>query len=155
MPTKGILLGLTLVVVLSLAVCPAGAQDQSKGETQGNPVGTVSIKVTQAAAGLGLTWGDGVLHFQDKDYKFKVSGLSLIAVGLTSINAKGEVYNLQNLSDFPGKYYGVEAGATLIKGSEGMVLKNTQGVVLNLKSEQMGAQLSLGNQGLSISPAWE
>jgi hypothetical protein len=48
-----------------------------------------------------------------------------------------------------------EAGATLIKGSAGLVLKNSSGVVLNLKSEQKGAALSLGNQGLSISPASE
>ena len=104
---------------------------------------------------IGLFWGEGTLNFKGKDYKFKVSGLNLIAVGVTSVNAKGDVYNLQNLSDFPGKYFGVEADATLIKGSAGLVLKNTKGVVLNLKSEKKGADLRLGNEGLSISPAWE
>jgi hypothetical protein len=83
------------------------------------------------------------------------SGLNLIALGVTSINAKGDVYNLKNLDDFRGKYFGVAADATLIKGSAGLVLKNTKGVVLNLTSEQKGAALKLGNEGLSISPAWE
>ena len=105
--------------------------------------------------GLGVSWGDGTLHFKGKDYKFKVKGLNLIGLGVTSINAKGDVYNLQKLDDFPGTYYGVEAGATVIKGSAGMVLKNSTGVVLNLKSEQTGAGFKLGDQGLSISPAWE
>ncbi|MFA5183547.1 MAG: hypothetical protein WC405_19740 [Syntrophales bacterium] len=158
MQTKRILLRLTLVAVLSLVVLSAGAQEkkpEGAEEKKGIPSGEVTIKVTQAAAGLGVTWGDGTLTFKGKDYKFKVSGLSLIAVGFTSTNAKGEVYNLQKLSDFPGKYFGVEAGATLIKGSAGLVLRNTQGVVLNLKSEQKGASLRLGNEGLSISAAWE
>ncbi|MHB9074881.1 MAG: hypothetical protein ACYC6G_15305 [Desulfobaccales bacterium] len=115
----------------------------------------MTIKVTQAAVGLGVSWGDGTLNFKGKDYKFKVKGLNLIGLGLTSINAKGEVYNLEKLDDFPGTYYGVEAGATVIKGSAGMLLKNSTGVVLNLKSEQTGAALRLGNEGLSISPAWD
>jgi hypothetical protein len=81
--------------------------------------------------------------------------LNLIGIGVTTINAQGDVYNLQKLDDFPGTYYGVEAGATVIKGSAGLVLKNSSGVVLNLKSEQTGAALQLGNEGLSISPAWD
>jgi|WetSurMetagenome_2_1015567.scaffolds.fasta_scaffold301968_2 hypothetical protein len=150
MLTKRTIFSLTMVVLLSLAVCPVMAKSADS-----TPNAKVTIKVTQAAVGLGLTWGDGTLHFKGKDYKFKVSGLNLIALGVTSINAKGDVYGLKELSDFPGKYFGVEAGATLIKGSAGLVLKNSAGVVLNLKSEQTGAALKLGNEGLSISPAWE
>ncbi len=149
MLTKGILLSLTIAVLLSLAAFSVGAKS-----TAATPNAKVTIKVTQAVVGLGVTWGDGTLRFKGKDYKFKVKGLSLIGLGFTSINAKGEVYNLQKLDDFPGTYYGVEAGATMIKGSSGMVLKNSSGVVLNLKSEQTGAALKLGNEGLSISPAW-
>ena len=150
MLTKGIFFSLTVSVLLSLAAFSLEAKS-----TNSTPNAKVTIKITQAAVGLGLTWGDGILNFKGKEYKFKVSGLNLIALGVTSINAKGDVYNLQNLSDFTGKYFGVEAGATLIKGSAGLVLKNTKGVVLNLKSEKKGAELQLGNEGLSISPAWE
>ncbi len=149
MLTKRILFSLAMAMLLSLAAFPVAAKS-----TDSTPNATVTIKVTQAAVGLGLTWGDGTLNFKGKKYKFKVSGLNLIALGVTSINAKGDVYNLKKLSDFPGKYFGVEAGATLVKGSAGLVLKNTQGVVLNLKSEQKGAELQLGNEGLSISQAW-
>jgi hypothetical protein len=150
MLTKGLLSILTMAVLLSLGAFSVGAKS-----TDSTPDAEVTIKVTQVAAGLGVTWGDGTLNLKGKDYKFKVSGLNLIAVGITSINAKGDVYNLKKLDDFPGKYFGVDAGATLIKGSAGLVLKNTKGVVLNLQSEQKGAALKLGNEGLSISPAWE
>ena len=147
---KGLRSILTMAVLLSLAAFSVGAKS-----TDSNPQAEVIIKVTQLAAGLGVTWGDGILNFKGKEYKFKVSGLNLIALGVTSINAKGDVYNLNNLDDFPGKYFGVAADATLIKGAAGLVLKNTKGVVLNLKSEQIGAALKLGNEGLSISPAWD
>jgi len=158
MLNKGIGLILALAVMLTFAAFSAGAQEKNKVEAQekkGLPTGEVTIKVTQVAAGLGVSWGDGTLNFKGKDYRFKVKGLNLIGVGVTSINAAGDVYNLQKLDDFPGTYYGVEAGATLIKGSAGMVLRNSTGVVLNLKSDQKGAALRLGNEGLSISPAWE
>jgi len=137
-------------MLLALAVVSVVAKS-----TDSTPSAAVTIKVTQVAAGLEVSWGDGTLNFKGKDYKFKVKGLNLIGVGVTSINAKGEVYNLQKLDDFPGTYYGVEAGATVIKGSGGLVLKNSTGVVLNLKPERTGAALKLGNEGLSISPAWD
>jgi hypothetical protein len=155
---KGLFMGLIVLIVLSLAVLTAGAQEKKAAgtqETQGNPSGEVIIKVTQVAAGLGISWGDGTLTFKGKDYKFKVKGLNMIGLGVTSIDAKGNVYGLQKLSDFPGTYFGVGASATVIKGSTGLVLKNSAGVMLNLKSQQTGAELRLGNEGLSISPAWE
>jgi hypothetical protein len=150
MMRKGLILSLTMAGLLCLTMAAVAAKS-----TQGTPNGTVTITVTQAAVGVGFTWGDGTLHYEGKDYKFKVSGLNLIALGVTSINATGDVYNLTKLADFPGKYFGVEAGATVVKGSSGLVLKNTAGVVLNLKSEQKGVELKLGNEGLSISPAWK
>ncbi|MGA7563186.1 MAG: hypothetical protein WBW55_08290 [Desulfobaccales bacterium] len=62
---------------------------------------------------------------------------------------------MKSLSEFPGTYYGVEGGATLIKESAGLVIKNSQGVMLNLKAEHEGVSLKLGDQGLSISPEWQ
>ena len=158
--TKVITFGLTVVVVLCLTVFSAGAQEKSKGEAQGEkaegtPTGKVTIKTSRVTVGIGYTWGDGTLKFKGKEYKFKVSGLNMIGLGYTSMNVKGEVYNLESLSDFPGKYFGVEGGATLIKGSAWLVIKNSKGVVLNLKGKQKGADLRLGDQGLSITPARE
>ena len=122
MLTRRVYFSLILAVLLSLTAFPAGAKS-----TDTTPNATVTIKVTQVAAGLGVSWGDGTLTFKGKDYKFKVKGLNLIGLGVTSINAHGDVYNLQKLDDFPGTYYGVEAGATVIKGSAGMVLKIPRG----------------------------
>ena len=151
MRPRRIILSLAMVMVLAF-ISPLGAQAT---ETNPNPTGEVTIKTTRVAVGLGFTWGDGTLKFKGKDYKFKVKGLNLIGVGVASLNAKGDVYNLEKLSDFPGKYYAVEAGATLIKGSSGLVIKNYHGVIINLKTKEKGVDLRVGNEGLSISPAWE
>ena len=84
-----------------------------------------------------------------------MKGLNAIAVGITAIEARGEVYNLQDLDDFAGKYVGTGEGAALVKGSAGLVVKNFKGVVLNLKASQTGLELKLANEGLSITPAWD
>jgi hypothetical protein len=43
-----------------------------------------------------------------------------------------------------------EAGLTLAGGVGGMVLRNSDGVVLHLRSVSQGAQLQLGTSGLII-----
>jgi hypothetical protein len=149
MRLRRIFLSLAMVVVLAPAFS-LGAQ-----KTESGPTGEVTIKTTQLAAGIGFTWGDGTLKFRGKGYKFKVKGLDMIGLGVTTTSAKGDVYNLAKLSDFPGTYFAVEGGATLIKGSSSLVLKNSRGVVLNLKAEQKGVDLKLGDEGLSITPAWK
>jgi glucose dehydrogenase len=45
---------------------------------------------------LGYTWGHGTLYYSkdQKEYKFKLSGISVVDVGGAAITAEGEVYNL-------------------------------------------------------------
>jgi hypothetical protein len=150
MLTKRRLLSSTLVLVFLLAASLAGAREE-----KGNPVGEVTIKTTRVSVGIGYTWGDGTLRFKGKKYKFKVHGLNMIGLGVASMTARGDVYNLESLDDFPGKYFGVEGGATMIKGSAGLVIKNSQGVVMNLKADRAGVDLRLGDEGLSITEAWK
>ncbi len=119
------------------------------------PSAKVTIHATRLAVGVGYTWGNGILKYKGKEYKFKVSGLSAVGLGLSRLTAKGEVYDLEDRDDFPGKYFDVQGGVTFLKGSEGLVIKNTKSVVINLKAEQKGVELQLGNEGLSISPAWD
>ena len=124
-------------------------------ESSGRPSATVMIHMTRVAIGVGITKGDGYLRYKGDDFKFKVSGLNAVGLGITTLNATGEVYNLASLNDFPGTYFGFEGGGTFIEGSKGLVIKNSKGVVLNLKAQQEGMDLKLGNEGLKISAAWD
>ena len=107
MRTNRILLSLAMAVFVLLAVTPGVAQGPYY------PVGSVSIDMTSVAAGVGASWGSGVLRFKGKRHLFKIDGLSVGSVGVSSINAVGNVYNMTSISQFAGNYAAVGAGVTL------------------------------------------
>jgi hypothetical protein len=37
-------------------------------------VGKVAIQSTSIAAGVGVSWGDGTLRFNGKEYRFSIEG---------------------------------------------------------------------------------
>ncbi len=141
-----IFFNMALAVIFLLSVSMAGAQLQEP-----YPLGEITIQAKQVAAGVGWTWGGGTLKFKDKMYQFDIKGLNVAAVGFSKLSAKGDVYNLKEASDLAGTYMTVGAGAALIKGKAGLVMRNDKGVVINLLSDQTGVQLSLGTDGLAIT----
>lgn len=112
--------------------------------------GTVEIKAKQIALIVGGGWGDGVLHFQGQDHPFKVTGLKAGGVGYVELDAVGDVYFLNKLEDFSGKYGTAAIGATAAKGSVVATVENNKGVILRLKAKSKGAALNLGVGGMSI-----
>jgi hypothetical protein len=102
------------------------------------------------AAGVGYTWGDGVLHFHGKEYPFTVNGLSVVDVGLSRIEGAGDVYNLQKPEDFSGNYTAAAAGATVAGGGTVAVLENQKGVRINFHSTTQGLKLNLSADGVAV-----
>jgi len=49
-----------------------------------------------------------------------------------------------------GTYVAAEAGIALAGGVGGMVLRNSNGVIIHLRSVSQGAKLQLGTSGLTI-----
>jgi hypothetical protein len=145
MRTKRMLLSLVMVVLLLAAVTPGTAQQTYY------PVGTVSIDMTSVAVGIGFSSGSGVLRFNGERYLFKIDGLSVGNVGIASISAVGNVYNLTNASQLAGNYAGVGAGITLAAGAAGLTMQNENGVIINLSAVQQGVQLNIGPQGFTIT----
>lgn len=137
------ILALTLVAVMALAI-PFMAQAADK------PDGTVYFKTHNVAVGVGVTWGDGTLTYQGKEYKFTIKGLSLLDLGMGDVEAKGNVYNLKKLADFEGSYSSAKAGAALGKGIAVEQLVNNAGVKMNLKAVQQAARLTLAPGGVEI-----
>ena len=140
------LLSLVMAGILLFVVAAAKAE-----EGPIYPIGEITLEATQVAAGVGYSWGDGVMKFQGKEYPFKVQGLNVAAVGFSKINAVGDVYNLKTAADLAGKYVAVSAGLSLAKGVSGLTMRNDKGVVINLRSAQQGVQLNLGVDGFSIT----
>ena len=107
--------------------------------------------MTSLAAGVGASWGGGVLRYQGKTYNFKIDGLSVGNVGISSISAVGNVYNMSSVNQFPGNYAAVGAGVTLAGGVAGLKMQNQSGVVINLYATQQGVQLNIGPQGFNVT----
>lgn len=143
MRTAKILLSLAMVMMFLAAAASGQAQPQAIS-------GTVSIDLTSVAAGVGASWGSGVLRYQGRTYRFNVTGLTVGDVGISTISAVGNVYNLYRASDLGGNYAAVGAGIAVAGGVGGVSMKNQKGVVIQLYSVQQGVQLTIGPQGFNI-----
>ena len=115
------------------------------------PSGRVTMESRSIAAGIGVTWGDGKLTFKGKEHAFTINGLSVVDWGISRVSAAGDVYNLTDVSKFAGTYAAAEAGFTLAGGMGGMTMRNSDGVIIHLRSTSRGASLTLGPAGLTIA----
>ena len=134
-----------------LAVCILFATSAFGAE--GQPSGTVDLSTGSFAVGIGFSWGSGTLKFEGKEYKFKIKGLSILDVGVTSASAVGQVYNLKKVSEFGGTYSAGEAGIAVAGGAGVAQMKNANGVLIKLKSKKQGLQLKLAPEGIKIEMA--
>jgi len=113
--------------------------------------GTVKIDTTQMAFIISGNYGGGKLEYQGKTYDFKIGGLGIGSVGVSTINAVGAVYNMDDVSKFPGTYVQSQAAATLgTKGTNIMRLSNEHGVIMELKASSKGAALTVGVEGIIV-----
>src|SRR5512136_2637773 len=97
-----------VVVAMSLVVAGmAFAKEEKK------PDATLTLTEGQIAAGIGWSWGKGVLTYQGKEYPFKTKGLTVVDVGITKATASGKVYRLEKLENFNGTYSGGAAEGTI------------------------------------------
>jgi hypothetical protein len=111
----------------------------------------VSMESTSIAAGIGLSWGEGVLTFEGQRHSFSVKGLSLIDLGVAKLISEGGVEGLDRLSDFEGHYAAASAGAAAGVGASVLTMRNEHGVVIQLKSDVEGVALALGPEGFRIT----
>lgn len=115
------------------------------------PPAWVEFERTSVAAGVGINWGGGTLQFEGRDYGFSVKGVSLGDVGASKMSALGNVRHLDEISDFAGTYVAVGAGIAAGPGASAVTMRNENGVVITLRSDLQGAQLTLGAEGLRIA----
>ena len=130
------------VLVLGFTLSVVRAADQ--------PDGKIKLSGGSIAAGVGVSWGSGTLTYQGKDYPISVNGLSISDVGITKIEASGDVSNLKKLEDFDGNYTAVGAGVTVAGGASAVAMKNQNGVTVNLVATTQGVKFTLGGGGVSM-----
>jgi hypothetical protein len=141
------------VFVSTVAVAAEGDSAAAPVADGAIPSAYVWLSGGSIAIGIGYTWGHGTLYYSknQKQYKFKLSGVSIADVGGAGITAEGEVYNLSNPADLSGRYSAVTAGVTVIEGGSVAYLKNDNGVVIKLHSQTGGLRFNLSADGMNIT----
>jgi hypothetical protein len=139
-----------LIAVLSIGTLVAALAGVAGAQAE---KATLTLSDGSIAAGIGFSWGKGTLTYAGKTYPVKVQGLSVGEVGLTRATAKGTVSNLTRLDDFSGNYVAVGAGATVAGGADVTVMRNQNGVVVELQSTTQGASLKFAAEGLHLTLA--
>lgn len=142
----------TICIALSLPVMAEenimGQPDEKKELIES---GTIEVNAEQYRLIIGGSRGTGVLHFNGKDYNFKLSGKSLGGVGVTKTKAVGTVYNLKTLHDFPGSYSGMGVGAVAVKGVGATSWENSKGVVVKMQAKTAeGLAMNMGINNVEI-----
>jgi len=74
------------------------------------------------------------LTFQGQEYPFRIDGLSVGDVGISSPDAIGSVYNLTKLEDFSCNYAAASACAALAGGGSVATMQNQNRVVIDLSA---------------------
>ena len=139
------LIALTTLLAIGLGTAVV-AQAQSP-----QPVdATLTLKEGSVAAGIGFSWGSGTLSYKGQDYPVSVEGLTVGTVGIAEATASGKVYNLKQLKDFDGIYTAAKAGLTVAGGGSVTVMRNQNGVGIDLISTTEGAKITLGDAGVKL-----
>lgn len=140
---RALRLSVLVLVVCFLLSGPAFSQDK--------PDATVKLSQGQVAVGIGYSWGKGILNFQGKEYPFKIRGLSVVDVGISRADAKGDVFKLKKLKDFNGTYTTLSAEATVAGGKGTITMKNQNGVIIKLVATTQGINFKLALEGVKLT----
>jgi hypothetical protein len=143
------LLPICAAALVNLAACSTQSGSMS---VQGKPVsGYVEMTQVQAAYLGSGNAGNGTLRYRGHTYPFSVGGLGVGGIGISKIEARGEVYGLERLRDFPGAYVQGRYGLALGTVSTGdLWLQNGNGVIMRLVAKRQGLMLSLGGDAVVI-----
>lgn len=141
---------LACIAILLTAGCATQKSADSKAPT-GPPDATIAFNMSQGGYHVSAGSGKGTVNYQGSSRNFKISAVGAGGTGVQKIDAVGEVYNLNSLSDFSGSYTGARSGLTLFKGKMHEKLKNGRGVVIYVTGTTSGLASSLGADELTIT----
>jgi lipid-binding SYLF domain-containing protein len=114
--------------------------------------GTVSIEIYKAGFIVGGSGGKGTLKLAGKSYPIEIGGVSLGAtIGFSKAELIGEVLNINQPSDIEGVFTAGQAGVAMVGGAKVAELKNSKGVVLKVRGQQVGLEFSLDLAGMKIN----
>lgn len=113
--------------------------------------GTIEIEIYKAGFIVGGSGGSGTLKLGGKSYPLSIGGVSLGAtIGFSKAQLIGTVRNIRNPSDIEGTFTAGTAGVAVAGGPKVAELKNSKGVELSVKGQQVGLEFSVDLSGMEI-----
>jgi hypothetical protein len=145
----------TVISMLTCALLTGAAlADDPAANSSSNvadaPDASIELTAGTVAVGIGYTWGHGEVTYQGVKHKFKISGVSVVDVGVANISANGLVYHLSNLEDLNGNYVAASAGLTVAGGGDAVVLRNEHGVFIKWAGTTQGLRFDLAGSGVTV-----
>ena len=140
------------IAILSLVVAVMTGFTQAATQHSG-PDATLRMSIGGVHLGIGGSSGSGTLTYRGRNYPFRVSGMAIGRVGMTSSSAVGDVFNLRHLQDFNGNYTVSGAGTrgvTLGSGRTGTIMSNQAGVIVRVSSTQQGIAVNATGGGVDL-----
>lgn len=131
-----------LVAALVLVAMPAPSEAKT---------GTVRITITRAGFIFGVAGGNGTLRYMGRNYPLTIGGVSVGTFGVASADLVGRAYHLRRPEDIAGTYTALSAGVSIAGGARTARLRNSNGVVMELRGRQVGLELSLDLSGMTVS----
>lgn len=143
--------GFVRAIRIAAAVVAAAFMLSAMSAPSQAQTGAVRIKVVKAGFIVGVGGGSGSLNFQGRTYRLSIGGIGVGTIGIAEANLAGTAYNLRRPQDIAGTYVAAGAGAAIVGGSKVARLQNSNGVVLELRGVQLGAEITLGVGGMTIA----
>lgn len=129
----------------------AGPSAAAEPPARDKAVGRIEFRQVQMALVYGVSVGGGTLRFEGRAHPFGMGGLGVGGIGVSRIEARGEVHGLTRLEDIEGAYAQVLYGA--VAGDDGLGerwLRNASGVEIRLQSTRRGFAPSLGGDAVHL-----
>jgi hypothetical protein len=135
---------------VALGACESDVRIGPEAIAGRTPDGRVEMQEVQAAYLASGGGGNGILYYRGRRYPFTVAGAGVGGIGLSTLDAHGDVYNLRDVSLFPGAYGEARYGLAVGTQSAGELwLQNEAGVIMRLNARREGLMLSLGGDASS------
>lgn len=112
---------------------------------------TIELEIYKAGFIVGGSGGSGTLKLDGKRYPLSIGGVSLGAtIGFSKAQLIGTVRNINKPSDIEGTFSAGTAGVAVAGGPKVAELKNSKGVELSVKGQQVGLEFSVDLSGMEI-----
>ncbi len=115
------------------------------------PDATMSLTEGTVGVGIGCPGAKGRSATRERPIPSRLKGSRSAMSAMQKATATGNVYDLKKIEDFDGNYTAGGRRGDHRRGRGYGVMKNQNGVVIEMKSTTQGANLKLAAEGLKLS----